>query len=153
MRISKSKRCFNVKSSTLYFHMKTKILADFQICISVPLSCKIMQKKNFFDKCLLFPWLNWICFLLSNLIWRDTISMYLLSRVNQGNWQLFEKLKGNYSLKRKKHPVRVIRENSCMLKEAATTRSKRLQIFFKIGVLKNFAIFTEKHPYWSTFFE
>ena len=30
-------RCFNVKSST-YFLMKTKILADFQICISVPLS-------------------------------------------------------------------------------------------------------------------
>ena len=32
--MSKSKRCFNVKSSTYYFHMKTKILADFQICIS-----------------------------------------------------------------------------------------------------------------------
>ena len=27
----------NVKSLTYYFHMKTKILADFQICISVPL--------------------------------------------------------------------------------------------------------------------
>ena len=26
-----------MKSSTFYFHMKTKILADFQICISVPL--------------------------------------------------------------------------------------------------------------------
>ena len=35
--ISKSERCFNVKSSTYYFHMKTKILADFQICITVPL--------------------------------------------------------------------------------------------------------------------
>ena len=35
--ISKSKRCINVKCSTYYFHMKTKILADFQICISVPL--------------------------------------------------------------------------------------------------------------------
>ena len=34
--ISKSKRCFNVKSST-YFHMKTKILLDFQICVSAPL--------------------------------------------------------------------------------------------------------------------
>ena len=31
------KKCFNVKSSTYYFHMKTKILADFQICISLPL--------------------------------------------------------------------------------------------------------------------
>ena len=35
--ISKSKRWFNVKSST-YFHMKTKILIYFQICISVPLN-------------------------------------------------------------------------------------------------------------------
>ena len=33
----KLKRCFNVKSSTYCFHMKTKILADFQICISVHL--------------------------------------------------------------------------------------------------------------------
>ena len=31
----------NVKFSTYYFHMKTKILADFQICISVPLSHSI----------------------------------------------------------------------------------------------------------------
>ena len=30
--------CFNVKSSTYYFHMKRKILADFQIWISVPLT-------------------------------------------------------------------------------------------------------------------
>ena len=29
--------CYNVKSSTFYFDMKTKILADFKICISVPL--------------------------------------------------------------------------------------------------------------------
>ena len=26
-----------MKSSTYYFHMKTKTLSDFQICISVPL--------------------------------------------------------------------------------------------------------------------
>ena len=36
--ISKRKSCFNVKSSTYYFHVKTKILEHFQICISVPLS-------------------------------------------------------------------------------------------------------------------
>ena len=35
--ISKNKSCFNVKCLTCYFHIKTKILADFQICISVPL--------------------------------------------------------------------------------------------------------------------
>ena len=32
-----SQRCFNVKFSTYYFHMKTKMLTDFQIYISVPL--------------------------------------------------------------------------------------------------------------------
>ena len=36
--ISESKRCINVKCSTYYFHMKTKILADFEICISAPLT-------------------------------------------------------------------------------------------------------------------
>ena len=30
-------------------------------------------------------------------------------------------------------------------------RSSRWQMFFKIGVLKNFAIFTEKHLCWSLF--
>ena len=60
---------------------------------------------------------------------------------------LFEKLKGNWSLKRKKQSVKVIRENSCMLKEAVTTRSSRLQMLFKIGVL----VFTGKHPCWSLF--
>ena len=30
-------------------------------------------------------------------------------------------------------------------------RSSRLQIFFKIGVLKNFANFTGKHMCWSLF--
>ena len=36
--ISESKWCFKVKFTTYYFHMKMKILADFQICIIVPLS-------------------------------------------------------------------------------------------------------------------
>ena len=36
--ISKSKGRFNMKSSTYYFHVKTKMLADFQICISVPVN-------------------------------------------------------------------------------------------------------------------
>ena len=35
--ISKSKRLLNAKSSAYCFHMKKKILSDFQICISVPL--------------------------------------------------------------------------------------------------------------------
>ena len=35
--ISKNKTCFTAKSSAHYFHMKTKILPDFRICISVPL--------------------------------------------------------------------------------------------------------------------
>ena len=46
VRISqKSKMCFNTKSSTYYFHMKTELLTDFQICISVPLN------KNFTKIC------------------------------------------------------------------------------------------------------
>ena len=37
-QISKNKACLNAKSLAYYFHMKTKILSDFRICISVPLS-------------------------------------------------------------------------------------------------------------------
>ena len=33
----KTQKCLNVKSSARYFHAKTNILADFQICIRVPL--------------------------------------------------------------------------------------------------------------------
>ena len=56
--------------------------------------------------------------------------------------------KGNYSLKRKKQSARVIRENSCMLKEAVTAeaavrRSCSKYVFLKIS---HFAIFTGKHP-------
>ena len=51
MHISKSKRCFNVKSWTYYFHMKTKILVDFQMCIRQHLLLK-----------------NWTHFLYRNLI-------------------------------------------------------------------------------------
>ena len=32
-----------MKTLTYYFHMKTKILADFQICISVPLNAKHLK--------------------------------------------------------------------------------------------------------------
>ena len=39
MHISKNKRCFNVKCLAYCFHMKTNILTDFQICISVPVKC------------------------------------------------------------------------------------------------------------------
>ena len=46
----KAKRCFNMKPSTSYFHIKRMILADFQICISVTLSslpnCKRLREKE-----------------------------------------------------------------------------------------------------------
>ena len=35
--ILRSKRCYNSKFSTCYFYMKTRILAEIQICISLPL--------------------------------------------------------------------------------------------------------------------
>ena len=38
--ISKSKRGFDVKFSAYYFNTKTKILVDFQICISAPLNVR-----------------------------------------------------------------------------------------------------------------
>ena len=38
------KRCFSVKSSTSYFQVKTKILADFEICISAPLRTRKNSK-------------------------------------------------------------------------------------------------------------
>ena len=45
VRISqKVKGFFNVKSATYYFHIKTKILADFQTCIIVPLTPKNSPK-------------------------------------------------------------------------------------------------------------
>ena len=55
--ISKIKRCFNVKSSTYYFQVKKKIMADFQICLSVPLNIecgstkthKLCKKRYFFE--------------------------------------------------------------------------------------------------------
>ena len=35
-----------MESSTFYFHMETKIFADFQICISVPLKAGIFFAKS-----------------------------------------------------------------------------------------------------------
>ena len=48
-------------------------------------------------------------------------------------WLLFEKLKENYSLKRKKQPLRVIRENSCMLTKAETASGCPLKTEWEIG--------------------
>ena len=40
-----------MKSSTQYFHMKTKILADFQICISAPLRLESFTGVSFQKSC------------------------------------------------------------------------------------------------------
>ena len=47
---SKRKRRFNVKSSTYCFHMKTKILAYFQICISIPLIVHVAEDNFYTDE-------------------------------------------------------------------------------------------------------
>ena len=58
--ISKSKRYFSMKSSTYYFHIKTKVLTDFQICIRVPLNIwelrilKILKYYVYFFLCTLY---------------------------------------------------------------------------------------------------
>ena len=44
--ISKIKKGFNLKSSTSYFGMMTKILSDFQICISAPLITFLLTNYN-----------------------------------------------------------------------------------------------------------
>ena len=45
--MSQKVKGFNVKFSTYYSHMKTKILADFQICIRVPLIKTQLQNSVF----------------------------------------------------------------------------------------------------------
>ena len=51
VRILKSKRCYIVKSSAYYVHVKTKKKTDFQICISAPLtgfSAEITDAKQIY---------------------------------------------------------------------------------------------------------
>ena len=62
VHILKSKRCFDVKFSTYYFHVKTEIFADFQICISVPLILKICLGKP--------------CKLIEHLWWRFSTKVF-----------------------------------------------------------------------------
>ena len=51
----KSEQCYNVKSSTYYFYMKTKILAGIHICVRVPLAlCNIRQFHRIFKYSLIF---------------------------------------------------------------------------------------------------
>ena len=50
MHLSESTRCYNVIPSLHYFYKKTKI-ADFQICISVPLNIDVLIGL---DKCCYF---------------------------------------------------------------------------------------------------
>ena len=54
VHISKSKRRYNLIPSVHYFYVKTKMLAEFQICISVPLRAfgkkmdlKVLTKLEF----------------------------------------------------------------------------------------------------------
>ena len=46
----KNKTCLYAKSSAYYFHMKTKILPDFRICISVPLKKEATTSVFHFKK-------------------------------------------------------------------------------------------------------
>ena len=62
-----------VKSSTYFFHLKTKMLTDFQICISVPLNTLLANGNivicfalftdiNFDSNCTKVWWLELICY-------------------------------------------------------------------------------------------
>ena len=46
VHISESKWCYNAIPSVHYFHVKTNILTDFQICISVLLSKESNEVPN-----------------------------------------------------------------------------------------------------------
>ena len=63
-------------SSLYYFHMKTKILADFQICISVPLNRASYFLNEHFLKIIYFPfthsYLNY-----TNIAWASTYAIKL----------------------------------------------------------------------------
>ena len=48
-------------------------------------------------------------------------------------------------------PLKVHNSACTFIKIENMVRSSRLEKFFKIGVLKNFAIFTEKRLYWSLY--
>ena len=77
-------------------------------------SCKIMQKKKSFCKCLLFRWIKWICFLLSNLMWRRYFTLFAI-KSHRRELTAVWKNKRNYSLKRKKQPLRAIPEKEMFL--------------------------------------
>ena len=67
-----SKSSFNVKSSTYYFHMKTKIMADFQICISIPLRyCKEIADLLFW---VILAWLSTPKMIVSN--WKNLSCLF-----------------------------------------------------------------------------
>ena len=47
VHISAIKKCYNMIPSVHYFCIETEMLADFQICISVPLSIRTLKVKYF----------------------------------------------------------------------------------------------------------
>ena len=71
---------FVSKFSTYYFHMKTKIIPDFQICISVPLNKSFIWISNFVH---LIFWKN--KFNAGIVLFHDTRSKNLLSNDSRSN--------------------------------------------------------------------
>ena len=49
--ISKNKQCHNVKPTTYHFYVKTKILVDFHICISVTLKVYLGHDNGTQNNC------------------------------------------------------------------------------------------------------
>ena len=126
--ISKSKGCFNVKSSTYYVHMKTKILADFQICISVPL---ILIFNNTIRHALMIN-IYYISYDIESTIF-SLCQVTLLISAFTGNFLICcVSIKYHHFL--------------------ASKPSSHPKVFQEKGVLKNFAKYTGKHLCWSLFF-
>ena len=82
-------------------------------CLENCFSCKTMQKNPFY-KCLLFRWIKWICFLLSNLMWRCYFTLFAIKNQRRGLTDVW-KNKRNYLLKKKKQPLWTIPEKEMFL--------------------------------------
>ena len=97
---------FSVKKNTKF----CKISAKFQQQFSF--SRKLLQ--TFFYKCLLFRWIKWICFLRSNLMWRQYFTLFAIKSQRRGLTAVWKNKRNNW-LKRKKQPLRAIPEKEMLL--------------------------------------
>ena len=102
---------FSVKKNTKFCKTSAKFQQQFSF------SRKLLQNyanKTFFYKCLLFRWIKWICFLRSNLMWRQYFTLFAIKSQRRGLTAVWKNKRNNW-LKRKKQPLRAIPEKEIFL--------------------------------------